>query len=218
MIWEIGERRFEACNVIHKVDGEFGDLSNMSNAHPLTVNDMVVKSSEALFQLCKFPSQPEWQREIIDAPNAMQARMKAGKAGRPKETRADWTQICIQVMRWVLRVKLACHPQRMAALLRWSGQTPFVELSRKDPFWGALEEKEGLLKGENHFGRLLTELRETVRARFAEGKEAELLKVEPLAIENFLLLGEPIREVTGSGNFGTARPVREPKPAGGSST
>lgn len=214
MIWIIGERRFESCNIVHKVDGEFGELSNMSNAHPLTVNGHVIKSSEALFQLCKFPSQPDWQREIMEAPHAMQARMKAGKTGRPKAVRSDWPQISIQVMRWVLKVKLASHPQRIAALLRWSGQAPFVEYSRNDAFWGATEESEGVLKGENHFGRLLTELRELVRAKFAEGKETELLKVEAPAIENFLLLGEPIQEVVGTGSFGTAKPVRESKPAG----
>ena len=213
MIWEIGDRRFESCNVIYKVDGEYGDLSNMSNGHPLTVNGVTVKSSEALYQLCKYPSQPDWQREILDAPHAMQCKMKARKAGRPKEVRADWHQVNVGLMRWVLRVKLACHPQRMAALLRWSGQAPFVELSRKDAFWGAIEVKEGLLRGENHLGRLLTELREAVRAKFAEGKEADLLKVAPPAVPDFLLLGEPITDVTGTGSFGNAKPHREPRPA-----
>ncbi|WP_020475989.1 NADAR family protein [Zavarzinella formosa] len=213
MIWEIGDRRFESCNVIYKVDGEYGDLSNMSNAHPLTVNGVIVKSSEALYQVCKYPSHPDWQQDILDAPHAMQCKMKAGKAGRPKEIRTDWLQVNVSIMRWVLRVKLACHPQRMAALLRWSGQAPFVELSRKDAFWGAVEEKEGVLKGENHLGRLLTELRENVRTKFAEGKEAELLKVEPLAIPDFNLLGHPITELAGTGSFGSPKPHREPKPA-----
>lgn len=213
MIWEIGEHRFNNVNVIYKVDGEYGDLSNMSNAFPLTVNGIIIKSSEALYQACKFPDNPDWQQDIIDAPHAMQCKMKARKAGRNKQARADWQQVNIRVMRWVLQVKLACHPQRIAALLRWSGQHPFMELSRNDPFWGAVESVEGVAKGENHLGRLFTEMRETVRAKFAEGKEADLLRVEPLPIDNFKLLGQPIEPVIGSGSFGNAKIVREAKPA-----
>lgn len=211
MIWVIGDRRFESCSVIYKVDGEYGDLSNMSNGLPLLVNGITVKSSEALYQACKFPHEPDWQQDILEAPHAMQCKMKARKTGRPKNVRPDWLQINVSVMRWVLRVKLACHPQRMAALLRWSGTGPFVEQSRKDPFWGAIETKPGILEGENHLGRLLTELRDTVRTKFQEGKEAELLNVDPPGIDQFLLLGEPIREVIGQGTFGNAKPVTLPK-------
>ncbi len=209
MIWEIGDHRYDPCQVIYKVDGEYGDLSNMCNAFPLTVNGVTVKSSEALFQACKYPSEPDWQRDIIDAPHAMQCKMKARKTGRPKHVRADWPEVNVSVMRWVLRVKLACHPQRIAALLRWSGQAPFVEISRNDAFWGAIEAADRVARGENHLGRLYTELRETVRAKFAEGKEADLLKVEPLPIENFLLLGEPIGLLVGTGSFGSVKPSRE---------
>jgi len=86
-----------------------------------------------------------------------------------------------------------------------------VEVSRNDAYWGAIEGKEGVAAGENHLGRLYTELRELVRAKFAEGKEAELLKVDPPPVENFLLLGEPIGPVIGTGSFGNAKPKREVK-------
>jgi hypothetical protein len=58
--------------------------------------------------------------------------------------------------------------------------------------WGAVEEKDSVLRGENRLGRLLVELRDEAEHLRAAGREAELLRVEPPAIPDFLLLGEPI--------------------------
>ena len=199
MIWEWQGARHETTAVIYKVDGEYGDLSNLSNGFPLTVAGIDLKSSEALYQACKYPHKAEWQREILDARHAMEAKMKARKDGRPKECRPDWEAVKVQVMHWVLRVKLAQHPRRIAALVRWSGTGPLVEQSRKDRFWGAVEESDGVFRGENMLGQLWTEFREDVRARFTAGNEASLLKVDPPEVPDFKLLGTEIGVVRGSG-------------------
>jgi hypothetical protein len=133
--------------------------------------------------------------------------MKARKDGRPKEARPDWEEVKVPIMRWVLRVKLAQHPRRMAALVRWSGTGPIVEQSRKDRFWGAVEEPDGVFRGDNMLGQLWTEFREEVRAKFDAGQEASLLKVDPPAVPDFKLLGHDIGVVQGTGDFGS-RPAR----------
>jgi hypothetical protein len=67
-----------------------------------------------------------------------------------------------------------------------------VEQSRKDRFWGAVLERDGVLRGENHLGRLLMELREELAACKQAGEESRLLRVVPPEIPDFLLLGQPI--------------------------
>jgi predicted NAD-dependent protein-ADP-ribosyltransferase YbiA (DUF1768 family) len=84
------------------VDGlSVGGLSNMSGAFPLTVGDVRVRSTEALYQACRFPHQPDWQEEILAAGNGMQAKMASKKGGRRKDhSRPDWASIEVEVMRW----------------------------------------------------------------------------------------------------------------------
>ena len=193
MNWEEEGTVHENCVVFYKVNEEWGGLSNMSNEFPLRVNGKPVGSTEALYQACRFPHRPDWQREILDAPHAMQAKMKAKKEGRRKEhSRLDWDEIQVELMRWCLRVKLAQHVTKFGGLLRRSAQRPLVERSRKDRFWGAVLEQDGVLRGENHLGLLLMELREELLACKLAGREGRLLRVEPLHIPEFLLLGQAI--------------------------
>ena len=175
------------CAVSFKVTEVFGGLSNMAGGYPLRLNGLTVTSSEALYQACRFPHQPEWQREIINQQSPMAAKMKSKKEGRRKNhSRPDWAKIEIQIMDWVLRVKLAQHYDRLAALLRSTGDRPIVEKSRKDRFWGAVEEQNGMLRGQNQLGRLLMDLREFVEVM----SQKELSEVPPLTISDFSLLGK----------------------------
>jgi ribA/ribD-fused uncharacterized protein len=200
MNWELEGTVHENCVVFYKVNEEWGGLSNMSNDFPLRVNGQPAGSTEALYQVCRFPHRPDWQQEILDAPHAMRAKMVAKKEGRRKEhSRPDWEQVQEAVMRWCLRVKLAQHLQRFGGLLRWSAPRPIVERSRKDRFWGAVLEKDGVLRGENRLGLLLMELREELLACRAAGQENRLLRVEPPQVPDFLLLGKPIAVIDSTG-------------------
>ncbi|MCX7664822.1 MAG: NADAR family protein [Gemmataceae bacterium] len=193
MNWEEGGIVHENCVVFFKVNEEWGGLSNMSNDFPLHVNGLRITSSEALYQAGRFPHRPDWQREILDAPHAMQAKMKAKKEGRRKEhSRPDWEEVQVDVMRWCLRVKLAQHFTKFGGLLRWSAPRPIVEQSRKDRFWGAVLEGDGVLRGENRLGWLLMELREELLACKQAGEESRLLRVEPPQIPDFMMLGKPV--------------------------
>jgi ribA/ribD-fused uncharacterized protein len=199
MKWQTEDGRVhDDCVVFYRVKEEYGGLSNMAGGYPLRVQGVLIASSEALYQACRFPHQPEWQKEILEQPSPMGAKMMAKKGGRRREhSRADWETVNVEIMRWVLRVKLSQHFPEFGGLLRSTGQRLIVEKSRTDAFWGAREGKDGILRGQNQLGRLLMELRGLVLTR----ERAELQEVLPPAIPDFLLLGRPIDVI----RIGTAR-------------
>ena len=126
--------------VFRKTNERFGGLSNMAPGFPLRVNGTQIRTSEALYQACRFPHMPDVQRRIIDESSPMTAKMRT-KPFR-SQSRPDWNSVRVKIMRWCLRVKLAQNWQRFGELLLATGERPIVEQSRKDDFWGAKREKE----------------------------------------------------------------------------
>jgi type I restriction enzyme S subunit len=185
-------RRAESV-VFLKTDEPFGGLSNMAGGYPIHVNGVRILTSEALYQVCRFPHLPDVQRMIIGQISPMTAKMRS-KPYR-KDSRLDWDQVRVRIMRWCLRMKLANNWHTFSELLLRTGDRPIVEESRKDDFWGAKAIGGGsALIGMNVLGRLLMELREQVKQ---QGREATL-DVAPPQIPQFLLLGRPIEVVPGS--------------------
>ena len=178
-------------------------LSNMAGGFPLVVNDIKIRTSEALYQACRFPHIPEIQRLIIEQKSPMTAKMK-GKPHR-HNSRPDWNAVRVKIMRWCLRVKLAQNWDSFSELLLETANLPIVEQSRRDDFWGAKPVDKDTLIGVNALGRLLMELREQVK-----DNPSELLHVDPLSIPNFLLYKHQI-EVIGDkgivGNVGSEQPL-----------
>ena len=172
-------------------DEFFGGLSNMASGFPVMVNDIAIRTSEALYQALRFPERQELQHLVIAQNSPMTAKMKS-KVYRDLHTREDWDDVRVDVMRWCLRVKLAQNWQTFGDLLRKTGDRPIVEDSRKDDFWGAKPTEDGeLLCGRNVLGKLLMELRDELN-----GENPERLKtVEPLDIPNFVLYGHAIERV-----------------------
>ena len=168
--------------------GEFGGLSNMAPNFPLRVNGISIASTEALYQACRFPDQPDVQAMIIDQRSPMTAKMKSKRYR--KDTRSDWDQLRVKIMRWCLRVKLAQNWSSFSGLLLKTGTRPIVEESQKDAFWGAKPKDDGMLVGMNVLGRLLMELRQELHL-----DQDKLKMVEPPSIPNFLLLGKPVRRI-----------------------
>ncbi len=145
--------------VFRKTAEEWGGLSNMAAGFPLKVNDLDIRTAEALYQACRFPKRPDLQLKIIDQASPMAAKMVA----KPYRglTRPDWDSVRVAVMRWCLRVKLAQNWFRFSELLLRTGDRPIVEESRRDAYWGA-KPQNGTLVGVNALGRLLMELREEI--------------------------------------------------------
>lgn len=187
--------------VFLKTNEPFGGLSNMAGGFPLFVNGIRILTSEALYQSCRFPHRPEVQWLILGQPSPMTAKMKS-KPYR-HDSRPDWDRVRVKIMRWCLRVKLAQNWDAFSSLLLETRDRPIVEESRKDDFWGARPVDEQTLVGMNVLGRLLMELREAVKA------EGRVLRVEPVAIPDFLLGGRPIEVITAPGGE-PAAPIAKP--------
>lgn len=178
--------------VVYKTKESFGGLSNMAAGYPLNIQGIRVRTTEALYQACRYPHLPDVQKEIIGQHSPMTAKMKS-KPHR-KDSRPDWEEVRYKIMRWCLRVKLAQHYDEFGRLLLATRDRPIVEQSRKDDYWGAkvVDEFGETLVGQNVLGRLLMELREVLKTDTDGG----LKIVPPLSISDFLLLGKPIGEVT----------------------
>lgn len=196
--------------VFRKTHEPFGGLSNMAAGFPLRVNGLRILTSEALYQSCRFPHRPEVQRLIIEQNSPMTAKMKSKPYRR--DSRQDWDQVRVKIMRWCLRVKLAQNWCKFSELLLETGGRPIVEESRKDDFWGAKPADDGTYVGINVLGRLLMELREAIKV---EGRES-LMRVQPVAIPEFLLNGQSIGVVSGPDGEGDIALVQAvAKPASG---
>jgi type I restriction enzyme S subunit len=193
--------------VFSKTKEAFGGLSNMAAGFPINVNGARILTSEALYQACRFPHLPQVQRLIIQQSSPMTAKMKS-KPYR-KDSRSDWERVRVKIMRWCLRVKLAQNWSEFSRLLLATGDRAIVEESRRDGFWGAKVVDADTLTGMNVLGRLLMELREEIKKRSSE----QFRHVEPVAVPNFLLFGEPILSVeprlTGRDAASDSAPTRE---------
>jgi len=164
-------------------------LSNFAGSFPLVVNGAAIRTTEALYQACRFPHLPDLQRAIVAERNPMRAKWTA--RAHAAQSRPDWAAVRVEVMRWCLRVKLAQHPETFGHVLRATGRRPIVEDSARDRFWGAVPADGATLVGRNVLGRLLSELRDET-ALAETGMPSVVL---PLALPRFDLEGTPIGPV-----------------------
>lgn len=166
---------------------EFGGLSNMAGGYSVNVNGIIIPSAEHLYQACRYPLFPIIQEDIINQDSPMTAKMISKKYN--KNTRQDWENVRIKIMRWCLEVKLSQNWEKFSAVLKATGDNPIVEVSPTDKIWAAVKEGDKLV-GMNALGRLLMELRN----KYVHTNQHQVC-VHPLPIVGFLLFGNPIEEV-----------------------
>jgi len=160
----------------------------MAPGFPITINNQNILTSEALYQACRFPNNPDAQHLIISQSSPMTAKMRA----KPLKdlTRPDWMKVRVRIMRWCLSAKLLQNYSAFSQILVETLEKPIVEYSSKDRFWGALPSDEDTLIGANVLGRLLMELRESIK----EGT-FNTDSLQPPEISDFLLNGSTITEI-----------------------
>ena len=180
----------QECAVFQKTQAAFGGLSNMASGYPLKVNGVSIRTSEALYQACRFPHFSDVQKLIIEQNSPMAAKMYS-KPHRGDKSREDWEHVRVPVMRRCLHIKLAQNWEKFGKLLLSTGDQMIVEESKRDDFWGAKPQVDGTLVGINVLGRLLRELREELQKPTAESFK----RVESVSIPDFLLYGKPIEVV-----------------------
>ena len=197
-----------ASIVFLKTREAFGGLSNMAGGFPLCVNGIRIRTSEALYQACRFPHLPAVQRVIVEQRSPMTAKMKSRKHQR--KSRPDWDMVRVKIMRWCLQVKLIQNWEAFRGLLLETGDQPIVEQSRKDDFWGAEPVDKRTLVGVNALGRLLMELREVVKnegvevvlyARVSSYAQKDALRGQVALLQSRYPGAEIIKDIGGGLNW-----------------
>jgi hypothetical protein len=171
------------CIAFRKTKEKFGGLSNMASGYPLLINNVKIRSSEALYQACRYPLFPEIQKEIIEQKSPMTAKMKSKKY--LNQTRQDWESVRFKIMRWCLEVKLLQNWEKFSLILKSTGDKPIVEATPKDKVWGAVLINDSY-EGVNALGRLLMELRE----RYIFEKQFRPEIISPPEVNGLILFNE----------------------------
>jgi ribA/ribD-fused uncharacterized protein len=156
-------KRLETCSFM-KTNEPFGDFSNMSAGYRFRINTRRVLTSEACYQMCRFPGYSEIQNIILHQKNTVAAKIISNSF--KEYTKDDWDEVKVDIMRWCLAVKLASHYRRFGQLLDSTSGREIVQVTYNDRFWGAMADKENyeLLEGKNLLGQLLMELRDKYRS------------------------------------------------------
>ena len=171
----------EAC-AFRFTRAEWGEFSNFCPLpRPIEAGPWLFPTSEHLYQAAKFAVSPNIQARIAAAPSARDA----ARIGRNRDLPVTpcWPRHRVNVMRWVIRRKLETVPDLLHPILERTADRPIVEVSRRDPFWGAapVETPDGpAFRGSNALGRLWMELR--LHMRDDDPRAASAHWVPPLPV------------------------------------
>lgn len=177
-------KRYKKSKVdwFHKKTTPRWKLSNMAGQMPIywpleKIPENRWGSSEQLYQASKYSSTVMCvPKSNPDADPCVRNRIRARNDARGAKltqkcaveaglVRSDWEskEVRLKAMLWVLELKLYWNPESFGEALRRANR-PIVEISTKDDFWGCNPCSKGVLRGENHMGRLLMHVRSRRRA------------------------------------------------------
>jgi len=134
--------------------GDYGAFSNFS-AHAITLAGHRWPTTEHHFQASKFVGTPQF--EEIRAARTPSVAAKLGRSRRFR-LRPDWESVKLDVMRRAVDAKFRQHDDLRALLLSTCDEE-LIEDTDTDAFWGCGSDG----KGRNMLGRLLMELRRSLR-------------------------------------------------------
>lgn len=154
--------------LIRKVSEQYGWLGNMS-PYPIDYQGKRYRTTEALFQALRFDDNKIIEL-IREQKSPMAAKMIAKKY-RVHMIVEPMTEIDLDNMKLVLRLKIEQHPKLKAALIA-TGDQEIVEDCTKRPrgsglFWGAALKGDKWV-GENWLGWLWMEIRDCLEVEKAD--------------------------------------------------
>jgi ribA/ribD-fused uncharacterized protein len=141
--------------LFYGVADEYGAFSNFA-PYPISLDGRRWPTSEHYFQAQKFLD-PRLREQVRRASTPGQA----ANLGRSRKTplRRDWESVKVDVMRKAVGAKFEQHPD-IAALLLATGESPIVERTENDSYWG----DGGDGSGRNMLGRILMDVRTRLRS------------------------------------------------------
>ncbi len=147
--------------------GKYGCFSNFSR-HPIELDGKVWPTTEHYFQAQKFAGTAYVER-IRQAKTPTEAKKLAWKSTAP--FRADWDAIRDEVMRRAVSCKFSSHSDLRDILLS-TGDEVLIENAPDDAYWGCGADGNG----ENRLGKILMEVRTTLRAETIDSCETRPLR------------------------------------------
>ncbi len=121
---------------------------------PIVIDGTEYPTVEHYFQSMK-ATDPETAERIRNMETPKQAR----RLGRRIKLREDWEEIKQIIMRRAVYEKFTQHPDLEKSLLE-TGDLLLIEGNNwGKSYWGCVRNKEKKLVGENHYGRILMEVR-----------------------------------------------------------
>ena len=126
----------------------------MNPKFPLSLNDMLVHSSEHLYQCMRFSEHSDIQQKILAEKWPMKCKFIAKE--HINKTRNDWNEVKLPIMSWVVALKTSQHFTTLKPRLLEDYGKRIVEYSKKDDYWGAVNNGNGVLIGHNYLGRIWT--------------------------------------------------------------
>ncbi|MDM4013796.1 NADAR family protein [Roseiconus lacunae] len=139
---------------------EYGEFSNFAT-YPIRIGNRIWPTSEHYFQAMKFKDKKD--QEQIRKANSPMLAARMGR-DRKRTLRKDWESAKVNVMHEALVAKFTQH-EELRELLLGTGDAKIIEHTANDGYWG----DGGDGRGKNMLGRLLVELRETLRSQTTEG-------------------------------------------------
>jgi N-glycosidase YbiA len=140
----------------YSTKGPYGCLSNFSR-HGFELDGVYWPTSEHYFQAQKFAGTP-----YLEEVRLAKTPKEAARLGRCRDwpLRADWEQVKDDVMRRAVQRKFEANTDIRAVLMS-TGAEELIEDSPTDDYWGCGATRTG----QNKLGRILMEVRASLRTR-----------------------------------------------------
>lgn len=132
------------------------ELLSRNSDHPIKLEDKQWPTVEHYFQAMQFEN-IDYQEKIRNAENIEKA-IKLGKSWLKKK-RSDLTKVRTTLMTRAIYIKCRTYPDVAARLIETS-DIKLIENSQFDYYWGCGRDH----RGENHFGKVLMNVREKLRS------------------------------------------------------